>query len=253
MNKIVFSVWMGLVMMHANASEQSNELLLGAGPYFQAQPYQGAEVEVMPTPVAFYDNGIFYVRWVRAGLYFWGDKGEASSWGFSLTAQPRPFGYESGDASVLAGMNERNRSWEGGLSFAASSDLGYIEFLYLTDLQDNSNGSLISGEVGKKYTSGKWMFWPSVSATWFSDDFNDYYYGVSPNEASVSLNRPAYQASSSVSFAIQTYVIYEISHHWQLFGYLRGDVLGEAVRDSPIVGDDYMVSGTLSLLYKFGL
>jgi outer membrane protein len=228
-----------------------DDVYAGAGPYVQTQPYSGADAQVLPSPVIFFDNQLFYVRWTRVGLYFLGESGDELSWGFSLTAQPRPFGYEHTDSKTLQGMEHRSTSWEGGLAFGVENKTGFIELLALHDLLDNSNGSLLRAEIGSEYTWGDWYFLPSVLLIWYSDPFNDYYYGVRADEATAS--RPAYHATAGLNGAVQAYLNYDISEHWHVLGNLRVDYLNPTIRNSPITDDDFMISGMISLLYSFNL
>jgi outer membrane protein len=230
-------------------AQAKDDTYIGAGPYVQTQPYNGADAVVLPSPVIFFDNHLFYVRWTRVGLYFLGESGDDFSWGFSLTAQPRPFGYEDTDSKTLRGMADRSTSWEGGLAFGVENRTGFIEMLALHDLLDHSNGTLLRAEIGTEYTWGDWYFLPSALLIWFSDPFNDYYYGVRADEATAS--RPAYHATAGLNAAVQAYLSYSISEHWHVLGNLRTDYLNPTIRNSPITDDDFMVSGMVSLLYSF--
>ena len=116
-------------------SQEKQEVTLGLGAYVQTQPYANVNTVALPSPVIFYDNGIFYMRWTRLGVYFLGEETEDFSWGFSLTAQPRPYGYEASD---ISGMNERKDTWEGGLAFSAKTGDAYIEIMTLSDRQQKS-------------------------------------------------------------------------------------------------------------------
>ncbi len=238
-------VW-GVQAEEKAAPEDESRVYLGAGPYFQSQPYRGAAMLVLPSPVIFFDNELFYVRWTRVGMYFMG----GDNWGFSLSAQPRPFGYSAKDAATLAGMADRHSSWEGGISFAAKNNLGFLELLYFQDLLDNSNGSLLRLEVGKKITTGKWTIVPSLLLIRFSQKFNNYYYGVRSNEATPQ--RPAYTADAGINYAAQSYLMYDITKNWHILGNLRLDLLSSTISNSPIVEDRVMFSGLLSVMYSFG-
>ena len=90
----------------------ADKLTLGAGPYIQSQPYKGVGTIFVPSPVVFFDNGVVYVRWTRIGVYFLGEKKNDFAWGFSLTAEPRPYGYKSSDSTALSGMDERKLTWK---------------------------------------------------------------------------------------------------------------------------------------------
>ena len=238
-------------MLAVLLNAEGTKLYLGAGPYVQSQPYRHADPVVTPSPVIFFDNQLFYVRWTRVGMYFMGDSSDDFSWGASLTAQPRPFGYESDDSSALDGMDERKTSWEGGLAIAAEYKKYFAEFLLVRDLLDNSNGAMARAEFGATLKTGNFSFYPSVLAIYRSEKFNDYYYGVKPEEAAAG--RPAYAAGSGVEFALQSYIKYDINENWHALVNLRADYLSSETRNSPIVDDRFMYSGLVSAMYSFTL
>jgi len=227
-----------------------DNVVVGGGIYTQSQPYGDAKALVTPTPVIFFDNSLFYVRWVRFGMYFAGAKKENYSWGLSLSVQPRPFGYESSDAKILQGMNERDTSWEGGVALAFKADDTFVEFLVFRDLLGKSEGTIARAELGGTYEMGDWSFYPSVLAIWHDEKFNNYYYGVKQEEEIAGV-RAAYNAKAGFDYAAQTYVKYAFNPQWHALFNFRADYLNTQIRNSPIVSDKTMVSGMLSLMYSF--
>lgn len=249
MNKLIILVF-GLltnmvVAVETDEPEKEKRAYIGAGPYIQSQPYTDTDPKVIPSPVIFFDNELFYMRWTRVGVYVYGE----DNWGVSLTAQPVPYGYQAADSPALAGMADRNSSWEGGVSIGGENDLGFAELTYFHDLLDNSNGSKLRLELGKFFEWGRWTAVPSVLAIWLSEDFNNYYYGVLPDEA--TSGRPAYTAGVGLNLAAQSYLKYDITDNWHILGNLRADYLNSTITDSPIVNDQWIVSGMISVLYSF--
>jgi MipA family protein len=240
-----------------------DDVYVGAGPYVQTQPYKDADPVVLATPVIFFDNSLFYVRWTRVGMYFYGERGEEQSWGLSVTAQPQVLGYYETSAPtqlnrrdatpILQGMDERESGWEAGI--AASYERGdfFAELLLLQDVTDRSNGTKIRLELGRSFRTGDWYFVPSVLAVWLSQPFANYYFGVPGNEADPALGRPAYRADAALNLAAQTYVKYDLSEHWHLLANLRADRFADTVYDSPLTDKRFMVSGMISVLYSFNL
>ncbi len=218
---------------------------LGAGPYMQSQPYEGADAFTLASPVVFFDNRRFYMRWMRLGMYLYGER----NWGISVTAQPVPLQYEASDSRALAGMEDRENSWEAGFAIGGENDLGFAELSLFHDLLGNSNGTKLRLELGKVLKSGRWTLVPSVLAIGLSGSFNDYYYGVRDSEATPT--RPAYSAGSGIDLAAQTYLMYDITPRWHILGNIRADYLSSEITDSPIVDQDWMLSGMISVLYSF--
>ena len=245
---------LGLLLVFT-LSLAAEDLTLGAGPYFQTQPYKGASTIVVPSPVIFYDNGIVYARWTRFGLYFYGHKankeaGETYSWGFSLTAQPRPNGYKPSDSDALRGLDEKKTSIEGGLAFTIYGDGKYLEAMLITDLLGRNNSQIAKVETGFKKKLGDFTFYPSVVAVYESKKFTDYYYGISPKEAART-GYGVYEPTGGLRVAAQTYISYPIYKKWSAFFNLRVDRLSNNAKNSPIVSNSFMYSGLASVIYTF--
>ena len=229
-----------------DAQEEKQNITIGAGPYIQTQPYKNVDDIVLPSPVIFFDNGIAYVRWTRAGVYFYGDKKEDYSWGFSLTLQPRIYGYKSSD---IPGMDERKTSWEGGLAFSAKSDKTYIEIMALTDILDRHESWIVKTEVGHDFEFANFSLYPSLILIYQSSNFLNYYYGVKKSEELGA--RKEYIPNDGLQIGAQTYIKYPFSKKLSALINLRVDKLSKEATNSPIVNDDYIYSGLLSLIYTF--
>jgi len=246
MKKILLLVVLFILSLQAN----DQKITLGIGPYIQSQPYKNTSDIVLPSPVIFFDNGLLYVRWSRVGLYFYGKKSDTLSWGFSLTAQPRPFGYKPSDSSVLNGMDERKTSFEGGLAFSASyHNKEYIEVMFLHDLLHRNDGYIVRSEIGDKFELGKWTFYPSIIMIYQSQKFLNYYYGVKTTEATPL--RGAYQTTDGFEYGVQTYIKYPFTKKLSMLTNVRYDRLSSTVTKSPIVQDNYIYSALFSLIYTF--
>lgn len=240
-----------------------DDTYFGLGPYFQTQPYKEADPVVLATPVIFFDNSLFYVRWVRVGMYFYGDKSDDLAWGLSFTAQPQSLGYDETPAMtqinrrsptpILQGMEERESSWEAGIAFSAESHGFFTEFLAMQDILNRSNALKLRAEAGMSVKHGRWQFVPSLMLIWLSQPFTNYYYGVPDDEADLSLGRTAYRTDAALNVAVQSYIKYTFADHWHLLANLRVDRFDDTIQRSPIVGDSYMASGMLSVLYSFNL
>ncbi len=245
---LLFFILLSLLSLSAGAQEKdrtASTLYLGAGPYIQDQPYEGAGSLVLPTPVVFFDNRRLYARWARFGIYLYGRE----NWGLSITAQPVPLQYEASDSDVLSGMKDRDSSWEAGFALGGENDLGFAELALFRDILGRSGGTKLRLELGKRWKKGRWTLVPSLLAIGLSSDYNDYYYGVRPSEARPG--RPAYETGSGLNLAAQSYLMYDLTPNWHLLGNLRIDHLSSEASDSPIVDRSWYWSGMVSVLYSF--
>lgn len=229
------------------AQEKKQSITLGLGSYIQTQPYENVDTLILPSPVIFFDNGLLYVRWTRVGLYFLGQKQDSYAWGFSLTAQPRTYGYLSDD---ITAMDERKTSWEGGLAFSASKDDAWVEVMALTDIIDRYNSLIIKTELGYDFIYKNISFYPSVVVTYQSSRFMNYYYGVKESEKIIG-TRDTYLANHGLQLGVQTYIKYPLTKKLSTLINLKVDRISNEAVDSPIINQSYIYSGLASLIYTF--
>jgi len=247
---VKFILIFALFFISLNAADTKQKVTVGAGPYIQTQPYEGAAPIFVPSPVIFFDNSLFYIRWSRFGMYFLGKKEKDFAWGFSITAQPRTYGYEAKDSKTLEGMDKRETTFEAGVAFSASYDDKYIETMLLTDMLGRYNSWIFKTEIGDEYHLGDFSFYPSVIVIYQSQKFLDYYYGVKESEE-INGKRPAYTPNDGVLFGVQTYINYPLTEKLSTLINIRADLIPKTAYDSPIVKDRFIYSGLLSLIYKF--
>ena len=237
-----------LVLLFAtvHAQEEKQKVTIGLGPYMQTQPYKGVDDFALASPVIFYDNGVVYVRWSRAGVYFLGNEEDDYAWGFSLTLQPRVYGYEYGE---IYAMNERKTTWEGGLAFSAKTDKAYLEIMALTDILDRYDSFIVKTEIGYDFEFANFTLYPSFIFIYQSSEFLNYYYGVRNDERTAS--REEYIPSNGLQLGLQTYIKYPFTKNTAALVNLRVDRLSSEATHSPIVEDAYIYSGLVSLIYTF--
>ena len=241
---------LSLFFFTLNAADAKQKVTIGLGPYIQTQPYKDVSPLLVPSPVIFFDNSLFYIRWSRFGMYFLGKKEKEYAWGFSITAQPRTYGYKANDSKTLKGMDERKTSFEAGLAFSASYHKKHIETMLLTDMLGRYNSWIFKTEIGDEYHLNKLSFYPSLIVIYQSQKFLDYYYGVKESEK-IDGVRPAYTPSNGVLFGAQTYISYPLTKKLATLINLRADLIPQTAYNSPIVNKKFIYSGLLSLIYTF--
>ncbi len=229
------------------SEEIKQKVTIGFGSYMQTQAYKDVDNIILPSPVIFFDNSIFYLRWTRIGLYFLGEKNKDFSWGLSFTTQPRVYGYNTSD---IEGMNERKNSWESGLAFSIKTGKTYMEIIALTDVLDRYKSWVVKTKIGYDLEYDNFSFYPSFILAYQSDDFMNYYYGVTSSEA-INREESEYIANAGLQLGIQTYIQYPLTQKISLLINIRADKLSSATTSSTIIEDHYIYSGLASLIYTF--
>jgi MipA family protein len=238
-----------LLFFTLNAEEEKQDVTMGLGLYVQTQPYIDVSTMILPTPVIFFDNSLLYIRWTRYGVYFLGNKGKDISWGFSLTAQPRTYGYAAEGSKTLTGMDKRESSIEGGLAFSASYKTTYMEITALTDVLSRNDSLVVEATLGDEYKVNKFSFYPSVGISYLSKSFVNYYYGVKNSEETPT--RLAYNPTAGIQLTAQSYINYEITDSLDTLVNINARMLPKSAYDSPIVNEQFIYSGLVSLIYTF--
>ena len=108
-------------------------------------------------------------------------------------------GYEADDSNFLVGMDDRDRSVDGGLSVGYHpKDIARFEVSYVHDLLGKHKGSETRFQISRQFNKGPFFFVPEVSAHYLDADLIDYYYGVKSSEATAQ--REAYQGRSGWNY-----------------------------------------------------
>lgn len=230
------------------AFAKRDTIFIGAGPYMQTQPYKGVSARLVPSPVIFFDNNIFYIRWSKIGVYLAGKKKQNYSWALSLAAQPCTFGYSASNSSYLKGMSNKNNSIEAGLELDGTYKTLFFNILSFHDVLNNNNSYMAHIQFGDSIKYKSLSLYPSILAIYYADKFNNYYYGVTHNEATPI--RPYYHSNGGFNYAIETYLRYKITKKWYFLSYIRAEYLNKTIQNSPIVNSHYIYSGLLSVMYK---
>ena len=159
------------------------------------------------------------------------------------------------DNAKLAGLNERDATLEGGFYINHTTDLGRLTFILLTDLGSEHDGQT----AGLKYTFdlqyAGWFVNPVIGFHWISDKKVDHYYGVSAAEAT-PLNtggfvRTAYDGDSAFVVFAGLRARYELTEHWDINITSGVSRLGDGIKDSSIVDDDYVYHASAAVSYNF--
>ncbi len=153
------------------------------------------------------------------------------------------------DNAKLAGLQERESSAEAGMYFIHNSNLGQLKVKLLDEISDKHNGQRADVNYVFDLSHNGWRINPSIGATWESKDMNNYYYGVSANEANAQ--RAQYTATSSTSVKTAINARYAMNDNWDLHLGAGYTLLGDGISDSSIVQDNEIVHAVMGATYNF--
>jgi len=231
----------------ADVKESSGESHwgLGAGFGFLEKPYVDFDGDNIGFPLLSFEN-----RWISVrGPYIDFKLPLAGPVSFALRARYSRDGYEAADSPALVGMTERKGSFWYGATAVWRNAVADISIEWLADASDHSGGQRAKLSVAHAFDSGKFEFTPRVSATWLSDDFVDYYFGVGETEALP--NRAAYLGDAAVNFEAGLRATYRFRPKQSVFLDVGVETLDDVIKDSPIVDGSTQSVLLVGYVYMF--
>ncbi|GLU35682.1 MipA/OmpV family protein [Trinickia caryophylli] len=217
---------------------------LGAGVGVRASPYAGDGADVTPLPLVYFEN-----KWARLfGTTLDLKIGQWEGVSVALRGQVGLFGgYKQSDAPILNGMEDRDgiAFWYGP-ALAWQSPFGTLSGSYLVG---GNKGQRATIDFSKSFKSGNWSLTPRLGAEWLSNEYVDYYYGVTAPEARTW--RPAYSGSSTWKASGGVRVDYSLTPRQQVTFDVGVSYLGRGISDSPLTGRRWLPEARLGYMYRF--
>ena len=163
----------------------------------------------------------------------------------SLRAAVRFDGYDADDSSVFSGMEDRERSIDGGVDVHYGfGDRWAVSLSYMHDVLSRHKGAESSLGLSKKLRKGPFVFTPSISGHYMNARLVDYYYGVESDE--VSASRSVYEGEGALNYRMG----FSVATPILLGGLTKLDITqtwyADEVRNSPLVDQDRSTSARLT-------
>ena len=203
---------------------------LGAALRAERSLYRGGGVRLDVLPIYLYEGKHFYLHSNRFGLKL--DIDPRRRVDVFVSRRLESFPVEQIPAS-LAGMAIRTTESDAGFSYEQRLDWGKVYVEYLRDTSGTSGGTEVKLGYSREENRGSLRLLPYVTLSARDAKLNDYYYGVTPTEATA--DRPAYSAGGGVNGTVGVYARYDLSTHWHLFAGLSATYWTSEVRNSSIV------------------
>lgn len=205
------------------------------------------KLSLLPVLIVNYKDK-YYFKIKRAGVWLYHTDDRSLKWGLAI--EPRG-GYGAGNSDVLAGMGGRKTSLEAGVALYWRTPMGaLLEASYDVDISSTADGNSANLKVSVPfYQTQTLTLAGSVAIEWLSRNVVNYYYGVTPPEATVF--RPTYSPSSTFNYTLAFISEYRFDEHWRLISGASLRRLGDEAADSPIVTDRYQKLGYVGLGWGF--
>jgi outer membrane protein len=226
-------------------------LILGAGASYKAETYRGYKESKQwgAIPLVVWEDERFFVRGVTAGWKAINNE----HWEVAAVLEYRDEGYDSSDADILAGMDDRDPGVDAGAQVSWKNGPWGLRGTVVADVSGASDGAEARGEFSYTHVSEnrRWIVRPSAALVYQNDNLVDYYYGVKQSEA-IPVARPAYEADDALIYRFQ------LASAWnpggsklQLIFGGRFDLQTSEYDNSPITDTELFWMGFIAAGYRF--
>ncbi len=219
---------------------------IGAASRIEHSPYLGEGTRGDLLPVYLYEGRRFYLHAYRAGIKY----EPVPTQRFDLFITHRFEGMSSQSLPpALAGLSRRDTGVDVGASWRWQGRYGALSGEFLHDALDASRGAELRLGYDYDWRSGRLRLQPQLGIAWRSARLNNYYYGVSDDEAIAG--RPAYRAGAGFNSSIGLFASWDITPNARVFGSLGLTRWSNEVRASPIVEHRSQLTGMFGVMYDF--
>ena len=230
-----------------------NDYSLGLAVGTAQNPYAGASNSVWAYPYltsfrhsAFTDDWLL-IRGENLGFRYITD----NDWELGLVGRIQTLGLGVTDNDELLGLKEREWAVEAGPLIGWRGSPVHVQIRSYWEVPNRHSGSTSEIELSLPREFRRGHFVPSLRISRMSDDYADYYFGVSAGEASAS--RPEYRARSATNAWLGFTLGYELTPRWLLKSTVGVEFLDSEISDSPIVERDRQWGGSVGIAYNADL
>ncbi|MGH8158088.1 MAG: MipA/OmpV family protein [Rhodanobacter sp.] len=226
--------------------ESGSPWTLGIGAVWSPSPYRSYDNKAWPLPMVNYEGKSFYFRGATFGYRLF----KTGSDEFSITASPLANRFIHDDTSDprLRRLSDRDISGLVGVAWRHHADWGVIQASAQKEFTGHGGGSVFDANYSYPIFEGSLMLIPTVGVTYNTSGVNNYYYGISGNDALRS-GLPFYHAAGGSSPYFGIVATYKLSRSWHAVGGIRYTALPDVIKDSPMADASHTQSYFLSLSY----
>jgi outer membrane protein len=144
---------------------------------------------------------------------------------------------------------DRDFAVELGIELLTDGAWGAVQLTAFHDVSGTHEGFELYADYSYGWRRQRLYIEPSVGIGYKSADLNNYYWGLTPEEAGAVV--PPYEADAGVNWHARLMVGYQLSRHWALSLVAERERLNDEAAASPIVEDDAVVGWFAGLSWRF--
>ncbi|MDH3779062.1 MAG: MipA/OmpV family protein, partial [Gammaproteobacteria bacterium] len=227
-----------------------NDYSLGLAVSSSQNPFVGADNSMVAYPYltsfthSAFTRDWFLINGENLGFRVVTDK----DWEFGVIGRVQTLGLGNADIDNLPGLEERQWSIESGPLIGYRGWPVHVQSRSYWEVLGRHGGVTSEVELSLPREFRRGFFVPSVKYSYYSGDYNTYYFGVAPEEASALL--PEYQPGASITTSLEMVLGYELTPRWLLKTTIGVEFLDSAISNSPLVDRDKLWSGSIGLAYN---
>ncbi len=222
---------------------------VGVGLKSSLRPYEGAGTKEMIVPL----TSLRYKRLYNQGYQVGVDLFQEEEVSFSAYVEPR-VGFQVDGSDLDSGydkIDDRDEQVTSGVKLAFKlTEETYATASYAWGSEGGSLGTLsIYRPIDLTY---RFTLIPSITGSYYSKSFTNYYFGVSQEEALKNIKiDEEYSAEDSFSFGAALTGEFAVTEQWTLVGFLGVERFSNEIEDSPIVENATTFTGGMGVRYSF--
>lgn len=221
---------------------------IGVGVGRTNSPYKSYSTNYYPIPHIDYDNGLFFIDDLSAGIYAYNQDNQSVSIGARYLSNE--FKPHDSDNHQLRLLDSRHSTLLAEIEYSIDTNWGSFSSSVGTDVLNESNSILVNADYTVPYMQGNLIVAPTIGINWANNKHNDYYYGVSHKETSRSGLR-YFNADASLTPYAELAAQYSLTPNIATFGGVHIDKLTGDAADSPMVDNSTVTSIYMGVSYSF--
>jgi len=220
---------------------------IGLGVIGRSSPYSGYSggvYRIIPTITYNGDRIQIFGPNIKIGLF------GSDTLRLAATGRYRMGVYEEGESTFLKGMGNRKDTFMAGLALLAELPGGVdLTVGYEHDVLNRIGGGTGRLTIDKSFQFGAFRLSPKVGFNWLSSTLANHDFGVPASQATPT--RSAYVLDDTVGIEAGLGMFIKIRRDWLIVMNVAAELLADEVSASPIVTEDYVISGFAAINYVF--
>ncbi|OCG11132.1 hypothetical protein A9G24_09760 [Gilliamella sp. App6-5] len=239
---------LSIIVLGATQNALADPISLGAGMGWANSPYKGYSTNYYPIGHIDYDNGLFFIDDLSAGVYAYNEDNQSISIGARYLSNE--FKPHDSDNHQLKQLNSRHSTLLAEIEYSIDTNWGSFSSSVGADVLNQSNSILVNADYTVPYMQGNLIVAPTIGINWANNKHNDYYYGVSHKESSRSKLR-YFNVDDSLTPYAEIAAQYSLTQNIATFGGVHIDKLTGDAANSPMVDNSTVTSVYMGVSYHF--